>query len=147
MSLPTNPSEQQDENIAVVNVEDKNKKAMKPKVTLPRVTTIDLGDYKKYLDQNSSVFAGKELGILVRDKSEIDKLEQDHEIITIIIPGDIASVRPSFLEEFLKDVVLLLGRKGFQDKFHFECKNPSLYEIDDDLEEAVDCIIPQIAYT
>ena len=61
------------------------------------------------------------------------------EDVTVIIPPDIRSINPSFLEEFLQHVVLRLGAQNFYAKFHFE--NPGLYKIQNDLKEAVERIL------
>ena len=54
----------------------------------------------------SKVFTGRDRGIEVRNQSKIDEIESTtDDAITIIIPEDIRSINPSFLEEFLSKVV------------------------------------------
>ena len=88
---------------------------------------------------NSRVFTGRDRGIDVRQKSEINSLEAIHDKIEIVIPNDIRSINPSFLEEFLNDVVIKLGEKQFNEKFTFT--NTGRYDIGPDLEEAIESIL------
>ena len=71
--------------------------------------------------------------------SKIDEIETSFDKITISIPVDISSINPSFLEEFLENVVAKLGESSFYSKFSFV--NPGRYKIVDDLSEAVDRIL------
>lgn len=99
-------------------------------------TKINLDDYRT---PNSKVFTGRDRGIEVRTKSRIDILESQSDKIDIIIPSDIRSINPSFLEEFLVNVVTKLGAHGFNNKFKFI--NEGRYKIEEDLEEAIDRIL------
>jgi hypothetical protein len=99
---------------------------------------IDLQDYRT---PGSKVFTGRDRGVEVRDKSKIDKLITQGGKITIVIPNDIRSINPSFLEEFLMNVVTKLGKIVFMEKFYFE--NLGRYKIHDDLEEAIERILRQ----
>lgn len=98
--------------------------------------TINLQDYRT---PGSKVFTGRDRGVDVRESSKIDELAKEKEQITISIPEDIRSINPSFLEEFLFNVVTSLGESGFKNKFQFD--NPGRYKISDDLHEAVDRIL------
>jgi hypothetical protein len=98
--------------------------------------TINLQDYRT---PGAKVFTGRPRGVSVRKDSGIDQLENQFNHITIIIPTDIASINPSFLEEFLENVVKKLGKEGFYNKFTFE--NEGRYKIEIDLEEAIDRIL------
>ncbi len=88
----------------------------------------------------AKVFTGRDRGIEVRTNSKIDELELQSDKIKIIIPEDIRSINPSFLEEFLFNVVTKLNKEGFMKKFIFENKS-SRYDFTNDLEEAIDCIL------
>jgi hypothetical protein len=98
---------------------------------------IDLEDFRT---KGSKVFTGRDRGISVRTKSQIDTLSEGEGIIKISIPVDIMSINPSFLEEFLSNVVLRLGKDEFYKKiiFHSESKR---YDITLDLEEAIERIL------
>jgi hypothetical protein len=98
--------------------------------------TINLEEYRT---QGSRVFTGRDRGIDVRLRSNINKIEAESGKISIIIPNDIGSINPSFLEEFLFDVVVKLKYEAFFAKFSFECGGR--YKIENDLQEAVERIL------
>lgn len=102
--------------------------------------TIDLNDYKV---KGSKVFTGRDRGIEIREKTKIDSLFTnglDSDNLTIIIPPEIMSINPSFLEEFLFNIVNKLGKEKFYQKVKFS-NNSECYDINEDLEEAVDRIL------
>ncbi len=96
-------------------------------------------DLQTYRTPNSRVFTGRDRGIEVREASKIDILEAECETITIAIPDDIGSINPSFLEEFLYNVVTILQPDIFFKKFKFQ--NNGRYKINNDLHEAVERIV------
>jgi hypothetical protein len=97
-------------------------------------------DLEKYRTKGSKVFTGRDRGISVRNDSKIDELSIGDEKIKILIPLDIMSINPSFLEEFLSNVVLRLGKEGFHNKFSF-CSESTRYDIALDLDEAIERIL------
>jgi len=97
---------------------------------------INLQDYRT---QGSKVFTGRDRGISVRNDSKIDSIENNYDAVTIIIPDDIGSINPSFLEEFLFNVVIKLQEETFFKKFIFI--NNGRYKIESDLHEAVERIL------
>lgn len=97
---------------------------------------INLQDYRT---PGSKVFTGRDRGIEVRVASNIDGLEPNNEQIEIVVPADIRSINPSFLEEFLNNVVLKLRPESFYKKFKFV--NEGRYDITPDLEEAIESIL------
>jgi hypothetical protein len=99
-------------------------------------TTINLQDFRT---PTAKVFTGRDRGEKVRRDSNIDSLLDGDGLITIIIPEDIRSINPSFLEEFLVNVVSTLGKKGFFEKFQLE--NKGRYKVEDDLNDAIDKIL------
>ena len=102
--------------------------------------TIDLNDYKV---KGSKVFTGRDRGIEIREKTKIDSLftnGSDSDNLTIIIPPEIMSINPSFLEEFLFNIVNKLGKEKLYQKVKFS-NNSERYDINEDLEEAVDRIL------
>ena len=101
-----------------------------------KTTIINLQDYRTL---GSRVFTGRDRGIEVRDASKIDILETEFDSIEIIIPEDIGSINPSFLEEFLFNVVTKLKEEIFFKRFNFV--NKGRYNILQDLQEAVDRIL------
>ena len=100
------------------------------------VFNLNLQDFRTI---NSKVFTGRPRGKDVRVRANIDNIEPDYDQIQITIPEDIASINPSFLEEFLENVVTRLGKQNFLKKFIFI--NTGRYKIEEDLEEAIDRIL------
>ena len=68
------------------------------------------------------------------------KLRKLRKRVTIDIPKDIMSINPSFLEEFLFNVVIKLGKEEFMSKFKFVSES-TRYDIATDLEEAIERIL------
>lgn len=101
-----------------------------------KVYKIDLQDFRT---AGAKVFTTRPRGIEVRNKSKIDTIEPKYDKIEIIIPNDISSINPSFLEEFFENVVMKLKEKGFYDKFIFI--NEGRYKIESDLNEAIERIL------
>jgi hypothetical protein len=97
-------------------------------------------DLENHRTKGSKVFTGRERGISVRKNTKIDVLANENEQIKIIIPTDIMSINPSFLEEFLTNVVKSLGKEHFYKKVKF-VSDSKRYDIALDLEEAVDRIL------
>jgi len=96
-------------------------------------------DLEKFRTKGSRVFTGRDRGIEVRNASRIDQLETEVDFISIIIPTDIGSINPSFLEEFLFNVVNKLKADGFNKKISFQ--NEGRYKILSDLNEAIERIL------
>jgi hypothetical protein len=98
--------------------------------------TINLDHFRT---TGSKVFTGRDRGKQVRIESKIDELIDNNSGVEIIIPEDIRSINPSFLEEFLFNAVRKLGKILFFQKVRFT--NPGKYHIGEDIEEAVDSIL------
>ena len=98
--------------------------------------TINLQDFRT---PQSKVFTGRDRGVEVRKKSKIDSVIDEYEQIIIVIPEDIRSINPSFLEEFLLNVVTKLGEEGFYKKF--KIINNGRYQVNEDLKEAIERIL------
>jgi hypothetical protein len=101
-----------------------------------KVYNIDLQDFRTV---GAKVFTTRPRGIEVRNKSKIDSIEPNYDSIIIKVPEDISSINPSFLEEFLENVVMKLGEAGFNEKFSFI--NEGRYKIQNDLNEAIERIL------
>lgn len=97
-------------------------------------------DLENHRTKGSKVFTGRERGISVRQNTRIDELIKECEQLEIIIPTDVMSINPSFLEEFLTNVVKSLGREEFHKKVKF-VSSSKRYDIALDLEEAVERIL------
>lgn len=107
--------------------------------------TINLEDYRVKIGENfSKVFTGRNRGKEVRENSKIDKLEETCDDIYVIIPDNVYSINPSFLEELLVNVVTKLGKEDFLKKFHFISDGD--YEIEIPLNQAIDRILKNKSY-
>lgn len=98
--------------------------------------TIDLNDHRV---KNARIFTTRPRGEKVRVDSRIDEREKEAQHITISIPADTITVNPSFLEEFLRKVVLKLGADGFRKKFTFVKKGP--FDVEENLQLAIEHIL------
>jgi len=87
----------------------------------------------------SKVFTGRDRGKYVREQSKIDELEKNYDDIYVTIPDNVYSINPSFLEEFLVNVVTKLGKEDFLKKFHFTSEGDYEYELP--LNQAIDRIL------
>ena len=77
----------------------------------------------------------------VREKSKIDERVATADNLIIEIPQQVRSINPSFLEEFLINVVRTYGRLGFLQRVTFT--KAHRYDVTDDLEEAIDRILTE----
>lgn len=101
---------------------------------------IELDKYRTVVGKTKSrVFTGRDRGATVRDKSKIDDLFSDKEQLKVIIPDDIFSITPSFLEELFKNIVLKYGKDITLQNIIFEGK----YKIKTAFDEAIDRILQQ----
>ena len=103
------------------------------------MSTVNTIDLQTYRTPGSRVFTGRDRGIDVKKKSGINTIEAQSDEVIISIPEDIGSINPSFLEEFLFDVVVKLKAEAFLKKFKFV--NNGRYKIETDLQEAVERIL------
>lgn len=100
---------------------------------------IDLEKYRTQLGGvKSKVFTGRDRGEEVRKKSNIDNIFKENDTITIIIPENVYSITPSFLEQFFYNIVKQYGKEAFLQKIKWENNG---YNIDGPLDEAIDRII------
>ena len=98
--------------------------------------TIDL---RKYIAKDSSVLTGRPYGKAVRESSGIDMLETKFEQVNIIIPENIYSIGPSFLEELFFNVIKKLGKEKFFIKFKFV--HNGKYDYKTPLNEAIERVL------
>lgn len=95
---------------------------------------------ENYRTVGSKVFTGRDRGSDVRKRSGIDHLAGSNNEVIIEVPADIRSINPSFLEEFLYNVVLDLGKNVFYERIKFNFLG-TRYDIGKDVDEAVDRIL------
>lgn len=101
--------------------------------------TIHIVDLQKFRTKGSKVFTGRDRGEQDRKASKLDELIKKDGKIRIVVPNDIYSINPSYLEELLVNVVQKLKREGFYQRF--EIVNDGPYKITKDLNEAIDRIL------
>lgn len=100
---------------------------------------IDFEDFRTVISgKPSKVFTGRDRGADVRSKSKIDELLSQYETVTLVIPNDIYSITPSFLEEFLKYAVEKYGR-SILSKVLLSATNE--YDLSEPMDEAIDRIL------
>lgn len=100
---------------------------------------LDLNKYRTKIGKTySRVFTGRDRGADVREKSRIDDLFS-HDGLEVIIPDEIFSITPSFLEELFKNIALTYGKAVTVENVHFSGK----YDIQGSFEEALDRILQQ----
>lgn len=100
---------------------------------------IDFEDFRTVISgKPSKVFTGRDRGAEVRSKSKIDELLSRYDTVTLVIPNDIYSITPSFLEEFLKHAVEKYGR-GIVSKLLLSAANE--YDLSEPMDEAIDRIL------
>lgn len=87
----------------------------------------------------SRVFTGRDRGQEVREKSRFDSLFENSDELEIVIPNDIFSITPSFLEEFLYNMVLKYGKDNVLSKLKFTGN----YNIGQSLEQATERILQE----
>jgi hypothetical protein len=95
-------------------------------------------DLQRFRTVGSKVFTGRDRGQQDRKESKIDEEIFSHQI-ELVIPEDIYSINPSYLEEFLVNVVQKLGKEEFFKRVTIINNGP--YKIAKDLNEAVDRIL------
>lgn len=107
---------------------------------------INLEDYRVVDRENnvkSRVFAGRPRGKAVRDASKIDDLVEKNDEVEINVPDDIRALNPSFIEEFLFNVVKKYGANGYKDKVKFVSENGFKFEVK--LQEGVNRILRRMS--
>lgn len=104
--------------------------------------TIELEKYRaKEGNRVSKVFTGRDKGKYVREDSKFDELVNKFDKVIIVIPNNIYSINPSFLEEFIVNVVKKFGKEGFLSKVEF--KSLGDYEYEAPLYQAIDRILKE----
>ena len=100
---------------------------------------IDLEDYRSQIGSvKSKVFTGRDRGEDVRNKSQLNDLFEHFDKVKLIIPKDIYSITPSFLEELFRNVVQKYGRSIIEQKLELETNG---YDLQGPLDEAVERIL------
>ena len=98
--------------------------------------TIDL---KQYI-QNKKVLSGRDNGINLRKKLEIDKKENENDEIKILIPKEVFALNSSYFLGWLGKSVRKLGKEKCEKKYHFECNEVIKLNIEDGINDALNNI-------
>ena len=96
----------------------------------------NLDDYRI---PGSKIFTGRDIGLDVKNKSNINTIFDENEKIEFIIPDNLFSINPSFFEELFIDIVLKNGKEIFFNKMVFI--NKGKYQFEKPLNEAIDRIL------
>lgn len=107
---------------------------------------VNLEDYRVVDRENnvkSRVFAGRLRGKAVREASKIDELVEKNDEVEINVPDDIRALNPSFIEEFLFNVVKKFGPNGYKDRVKFVSGNGFKFETK--LQEGVNRIMRRMS--
>lgn len=107
---------------------------------------INLEDYRvvdKESGMKSRVFAGRPRGEAVRVASKIDELVESNDLVEVNVPDDIRALNPSFIEEFLYNIVKKYGPTGYKTKVSFYSNSGFKFEAK--LQEGVSRILRRMS--
>ena len=107
---------------------------------------INLEDYRVVDKENnikSRVFAGRPRGKAVRESSKIDDLVEIYDIVEINVPDDIRALNPSFIEEFLFNVIKKFGPVGYASKVKFF--SPNGFKFEPKVQEGVNRVMRRMS--
>ena len=107
---------------------------------------INLEDYRvedKESGLKSRVFAGRSRGKHVREMSKIDELVANADRVVVNVPDDIRALNPSFIEEFLFNVVKTYGPTGYKTKVEF--RSDRGFKFNSKVEEGVRRILRRMS--
>jgi hypothetical protein len=97
--------------------------------------TINLQQYRI---PNSKILSGRDFGIQLRQKLELDKIDNIEEQVTIIIPSDIWALNSSYFIGVFGKSILMLGEEKFRKKYLFQCSNNYVLE---NIEQGIEDIL------
>lgn len=79
-------------------------------------TTINLEDIRV---AGTRVYSGQPRGKAARRRFNVDALDREDGIVTVLIPADTYSIGPSFLLGLFEPSILALGKDRFYAKYKF----------------------------
>lgn len=90
------------------------------------------------ISAGSIILSGRDKGELLRSKLDLDKLEKETDVVTIVVPDSIVSFNSSyFLGLFTPSIIKYKSREEFLKKYTFECDEYILNDIEDGISEAL----------
>lgn len=95
---------------------------------------IDLAQFKT---EGAWVFSGRPRGTKIRERVNVDAIDQTDEATEVQIPTEILGINPSFFLGLFGPSVRKFGREGFESKYHFKCNPLVLLDIEDGINQAL----------
>lgn len=97
---------------------------------------IKLQTYRK---NGSRMYSGREHGLEIRGKLELNKKDKDANVYHILISDDTLALNSSFFGGLFADSVIKLGEDGFKNKYIFQNEDGSKVKstIQKDIEEGI----------
>jgi len=90
------------------------------------------------ISNGSIILSGREKGETLREKLNLDQLEQDNDEVVIVVPDSIVSFNSSyFLGLFTPSIKKYKSKEKFLKKYKFECDEYILKDIEDGITEAL----------
>lgn len=99
-------------------------------------STIKLQTFRK---NGSRMFSGREFGLEVREKIDLDNKDKDDKCYEIIVSDDTIAINSSFFGGLFSESVYVLGVDRFREKYIFknEFDKPLKPTIQKDIEEGI----------
>lgn len=66
-----------------------------------------------------SILIGYKYGERARAEYGLDRLDQQNEAVDVILPPELKTITPSFVQGFFGKSALVLGRAEFFERYHF----------------------------
>lgn len=95
--------------------------------------TINLNDYRK---KNSKVLSGRDEGYRCRKLADLESIDKEIGIVSVVVPEDLYSINISFFLGFFGESVRNLGEKRFREKYEFQCDTFIMDNINDAVKKA-----------
>ncbi|WP_394897933.1 STAS-like domain-containing protein [Clostridium butyricum] len=90
----------------------------------------------KYID-GDIVLSGRERGEELRKKLELNKKENEYNVIEIEIPEEVCSINSSYFLGAFGDSIRKYGKEGFLQKYIFICDSIIRESIEDGISSAL----------
>lgn len=88
-------------------------------------------DLAKYTSPGSKVISGRDKGIELRQKLDLDKIDSDPKIKVIVsVPETVLSLNRSFFSGLFAQSVRTFGRSGFLQKYEFKAQPRVLEDVE-----------------
>jgi hypothetical protein len=98
------------------------------------MNTIDLA---RFTSKTSMVLSGRERGVGVRLKLDLDRLDKAGQTVSVIIPQHIISLNSSFFQGLFGESVRTLGDSKFRECYRFSCSQVISEDVDKGIVDAL----------